>query len=80
MKWFLVIFFMQDYGSYVFYKPEFDSLDACVASANNPQHIATYGQALIKEYGFPVPIQQVICADEDLVKRFINLRGNEIGV
>lgn len=79
MKWFIVVFFMQDYGSFIFFKPQFESAETCLASATNPNDIAVYGARIIMEYGRPLPVDRVVCANEDVVKRmFTEPQGKNI--
>ena len=71
MKWFLVIFFMEGFGSYVFLDPSFDTLEQCKFSANYPPHIQIYAQKMLKEYGAPRPVSRVVCMDENALKEFM---------
>lgn len=71
MKWFIVVFFMQDYGSFIFFKPQFESSETCLASATNPNDIAIYGARLIMEYGRPLPVDRIVCANEDVIKEMM---------
>lgn len=71
MKWFIVVFFMQDYGSFIFFKPQFESAETCLASATNPNDIAVYGARIIMEYGRPLPVDRVVCANEDVIKEMM---------
>ena len=71
MKWFLVIFFMEGLGSYVFFNPTFDSLDDCKFSANYPPHIQVYAQKMLQEYGSPRPVSRVVCMDENALMKFM---------
>jgi len=71
MKWFLVVLFMEGFGSYVFFDPSFDTLDECRFSANYPPHIQVYAQKMIEEYGAPRPVSRVVCMDEQNLKLFL---------
>ena len=75
MKWFIVIIFMEGLGSYVFFNPSFDTVDACKFSANYPPHIQIYAQKMLKEYGKPRPVARVLCMNEDAVKDFLELEN-----
>ena len=79
MKWFIVVFFMQDYGSFIFFEPYFNSSETCLASATNPNDIAVYGARILMEYGRPIPVDKVVCANEDVIKRmFIESEGKSV--
>jgi hypothetical protein len=71
MKWFIVVIFMQDYGSFIFFKPQFESSETCLASATNPSDIAVYGARIVMEYGRPLPVDRIICANEDVIKEMM---------
>lgn len=71
MKWFIVVFFMQDHGSFIFFKPHFQNVETCLASATNPEDIKVYGARIIMEYGRPIPINRIVCANEDVVKEMM---------
>lgn len=62
---------MQDYGSFIFFKPQFESAETCLASATNPNDIAVYGARIIMEYGRPLPVDRVVCANEDVIKEMM---------
>ena len=72
MTWFLMIFFSAGH-QFVFYNPSFNSLEECRQSANYPPHIAVYSQRLLKEYGRPMPVERVVCIDEENLKEFLEL-------
>ena len=71
MKWFLVIFFMEGFGSYVFLDPNFETLEKCRFSANYPPHIQIYAQKMVEESGAPRPVSRVVCMDEESLKKFM---------
>ena len=72
MKWFLVIFFIEGLGSYVFFDPSFETLDDCRFSANYPPHIAVYAQKMVEEFGKPRPVSRVVCMNEENLKTFLS--------
>ena len=78
MKWFLVVFFMEGLGSYVFFNPNFDTLEACRFSANYPPHIQIYARKMLQEYGSPRPVERVVCMEEDTLKEFMKANEDEI--
>lgn len=79
MKWYLVVFFAQDLGSFVFYEPTFDTINECAFSANYPPHVEVYGAKIVQEYGKVMPVDSIMCMDEELLIEFLNTsRGSSI--
>ena len=64
MKFFIVVIFALDLGAFAFLKPEFKTVEECMASASNPTHIQVYSIQMMKEYGRNMPIAKVVCVEE----------------
>ena len=77
MNWLIVVFFagvsadgMQD--SYIFEKPSFDSLEACMNAATDKTQINMFVRQLIIDVGRR-DIHKVVCTTENKIKAAIKL-------
>ena len=73
MKFFIVVFFKLNLGAFVFFTPEFPTMESCVVSATNPIHIQAYSKRMFMEYGKIMPIHSVACLPENEVKDLLTL-------
>ena len=78
MKWYLVVFFLNDFGSFVFYEPAFNTVKECTFSANYPPHVQVYADKIVQEYGRKMPVDRLICINEEILKEFLKTSGGEI--
>lgn len=71
-KWFMVVIFSgitnghQD--SYVFVDPHYDTVNECIAAANDPKQIPKFAKQLVEAYGKMKEIQKVVCATGEEIK------------
>lgn len=59
----------EEYPVYVFTEPTFESREACIESALDPEDIPGYVRKLLIEYGRPMPIKGINCISEDIYKK-----------
>jgi hypothetical protein len=69
MKWLMVVIFATAAGDvYIFKKPTFESLEACIESVKDPEAQKQYVAKLVMEYGRVMPIHGINCLDEQTIK------------
>ena len=76
MKWLMVVIFATVQGDvYIFKQPTFESREACIASAKNPESQKQYIQKLVKEYGRVMPIHGINCLEENELRAIMKEYG-----
>jgi len=77
MKWLIVVFFVGVYSdgmqdSYIFEKPSFESLEACMNAATDKAQINMFVRQLIIDVGRR-DIHKVVCTTESKIEAAIKL-------
>ena len=77
MKRLIVVFFVGVYSdgtqdTYVFQKPSFESLEACMNAATDKQQIGKFVQQILIDVGYK-DIHKVVCTTENKIKAAIKL-------
>ena len=85
MKWLIVVVFSGilpngNVDTYIFTDPSFNTVEECIAAANDPNEIPKYVRRLFFEYGSRARnIQKIVCAQQDdIIEVIEKSRGEEI--
>ncbi len=77
MNWLIVVFFTGVYpdgtqDSYIFEKPSYETKEACVIAANDPDKIRVFVKAIIDDIGYK-KVHKVVCSTEKQIKEVLEL-------